>query len=160
MPKKEQIINQFYDQAWHILELMKQGTDDNYVIEKQKLSNILDQLQEKANNADYMDISDFFVAILLYTQKNSIPEISRDDLITAIDERIFGNPKKFHFYFRLGRLFDFPEGYQVGSGKLFPFDKLPDFAQKNLSWEWKHKYNMDRLYATEKLTEYKKRRKK
>lgn len=164
MVKKEEIINQFYGQAWKIVQLMKKSRTNKkfhyqWLQEEHKLYDILKQLPDRAENATYRDISDFFVGILLYTDKQSIDDVTYDDLKRSLDKRVFGQPYIYEFYFRLGQTSGFPDGYQLGNGELYSFDKLPAHVRKHISGEWKYEYRDNKEYART-LKEYEEYRKK
>ncbi len=162
MVKKEENVKQFYSQAWKIVQLMKKSRQNKkmqWLEEEHELFDILKQLPDKGENATYRDISDFFVGILIYTRNLSIDDVTYDDLKKALDRRVFGQPYIYEFYFRLGQTSGFPDGYQLGSGKLYSFDKLPAHVRKHISGEWKYEYRDNKEYART-LKEYEEYRQK
>lgn len=160
MVDQKQIVNEFYEQAWKILELVKNSKEEKefhnkFMQELAKLCEILKQMPAKMDNASFRDVHDFFSpGMLLYLGKKSVKEVTFEDLKRGLDKKIVGEPFTYNFYFRLGRASDFPEGYQIGSGKLYPFTKLPKHVRDYISLDWKYEYRDNPEFART-LKEYK-----
>lgn len=75
----------------------------------------LNKIPHTRGNINIMDLSEFALT--------STDCSSYEDFKAKFTE--FLAPKKFEFYFILGQMSNFDEGYVLGTGKLLPFNSLP-----------------------------------
>lgn len=111
------------------------------------LNQIIDELDtfpEQKNNFLGSDISSLFswtpLTRSIYSETNKpFPKITKKNVQKLVDNYIFQKPRDFEFYFEFGYSDDFPNGYQLGSGIFYSFDKLPkhtrDFILLNMPYE-------------------------
>jgi hypothetical protein len=154
-PKKN--TDEFYDQAWQIVLKMKkeeEGKDRQFELYKEceSLFTSLQSIPNKENNVNYNDLFDFFTVLSLITKKN-FAEITLDDLKKSIDLRILGEPFKYSFYFNIGTTGNFPVGYQIGYGKLYPLSELSDNLKNYISSYWEHDFPYEKKF-TKNLAEF------
>lgn len=83
-----------------------------------------------------------------------LSELTRDELASYLNSKLFSPPKNFDFYFRIGETSGFTDGYALGNGKLYPFNKLPSPIQKHIRNEYPRRIVEDRAYEGEKLDAY------
>jgi hypothetical protein len=46
---------------------------------------------------------------------------------------LFGEPDSVTYYFRLGKAFNFPSGYQIGTGSIYHFNELPESVKQSFA---------------------------
>lgn len=104
----------------------------------------LDTFHEQKNNFLMSDISSLFnwspLTYGIYSEtKKPFAKITKKDVQKLADKYIFQKPREYEFFFEFGFSSDFPNGYQLGSGIFYSFDKLPkhtrDFILDNMPYE-------------------------
>jgi hypothetical protein len=159
--KKQYLISKFHDEAYNLLELIKQhkeGTKE-WREQYQRVFNSFKVIPNKQDDANNMDI-EYSINWISYRLKKPLGEITKDELTKYLDSKLFSSPKDFDFYFRIGEAFGFTEGYIVGDGELYSFNKLPSSIQEYLKKQFSHRLEEDRKYTGEELEGYTKRREK
>jgi hypothetical protein len=157
--KKEQLASKFYDEAYALLEMIKQQKENtkDFRAQYQKVFNSFKDIPSKENDADNRDIEDV-INWTSYRLGKPVDEITRDEFTSYLDSKLFSSPRNFDFYFRIGETSGFTDGYVLGNGKLYPFNKLPPPIQNHLRNEFPHLIEEDRAYEGENLDNYVKRR--
>jgi len=118
--------------AWSIVENLKANTMGR--VTYYPTDNSIEILYEKAkknrpNIRKYTSIDDFKNFIL----GRAVSYSTIDDLKIGFDNYLSQQPQIFDFCFVLGKTQNFPEGYQVGTGKLCSYHKLPTSFKERFS---------------------------
>jgi hypothetical protein len=120
------------------------------------LYSILIKNPKLKDNFSYSDISNLFHYLFVRTGKHKLSDFSYYDIKDYVDKYVFCEPFQFDFYFRIRS--DFPSGFQIGNGYLYPYKDLEKDIQKKISnnWEseWKYGYYEERFLDT--FEDYKK----
>ena len=154
MPKN-QGFRRVLDESMKLLEFMKK---DDHERAYEKLWQVIDMMMkfpQIQRNFTERDIQDRLFQITMYLQKN-LDEITKDDLSVYLNE-MFEKTFTYQFFFLARELRSFPEGFEIGYGKLLSFLKLPEEVKKYISGWWKVRYKKDKGYSRT-FEEYKKRK--
>jgi len=157
--KKEQLISKFHNEAYALVELIRQEKENTKDWREQyrRVFNSFKDIPNKENDANNEDIRDV-IDWASFSLKKPLGEIAKEEFTSYLDSKLFSSPRDFDFYFRIGETSGFTDGYTVGNGKLYPFNKLPSSIQKHLRTQFPHRLDEDRAYGGEKLGDYVKRR--
>ena len=105
----------------------------------EKLRQIIDMMikfPQIRRNFTERDIEDRLSWIISYVG-------SREGL-TAYLRETFEKTFTYRFFFPAPELQGFPEGFEIGYGRLFSFPKLPEGIKKYISEKWEFEYEKDK----------------
>lgn len=118
----------------------------------------LEQIPGKSDNITYYDTSDLFYEI---EARTNIPydKITNDEFKKYLDDYLLGKPFDYEFCFRITKKPVFSSGYELGSGKVFPFDDLPKTLRKYVEQSMYMEFLHDHEYhnTKEEYIEYRKK---
>ena len=156
--RKKQSI---YEKAWKVVEILKtpisQRTEP---VDPFEVHEACDQLANEIEDVTRDDVLEFFHYVLPIDDRVEIATITFDDFKKSIDRHLLCEPSSFDFYFRFGTAGIFPEGYQVGNGKIHDFEKLPSNIREVIENNYEFEFHDDKEPWEEKLDDYVKRRSK
>lgn len=130
MAKKEEILKGCHEQAWHIATNPLKTQKANKLRIGKLYENLI-RLPHTEDNFPYEDLYKMFDRHFKFRRKSA--NVTVEDIKEMFNRYIFTRPSIFNFYFRLRQMVEFPPGYQIGSGKLYPFDMLPIIVQNYIS---------------------------
>lgn len=125
--KRKEKYDKFYDQAWQIVQQMKQEEKDhdfqfNLYDACSPLFTLLKSFPDKESNVNFDDLQNFFMSISIFTNKG-IADIKPNDVKKSIDLRILGEPIHYSFYFNIGTTGVFLKVTKSGMENFIHFQK-------------------------------------
>jgi len=127
MISHEELMEEIFSESWDYLEELKKSKKGRTVYyNSDRIKQIFDiviKLENKSNNFSADDIHDFIAS---QTNCQILTEF-KDKLNSYLSSTV----ETFEFYFNIGRSLNFPFGYEIGTGKLYPYNKLPVDVQQH-----------------------------
>jgi hypothetical protein len=160
-------FDQILEAAQQILQVFRES-DEKTWSEKyetlwfQKLDEFASLVFRNKELQDYLsfdDLRDRLFHIVMYLGKD-LKDITPEDLKNYLG-KLLGAPDMYEFFFPALELFNFPDGYILGSCELHSFTQLPQQIQTQISSEWKYRYEREKnIYLVRSFDEYQERKKR
>ena len=143
------------DEIIRLFKLAKEGSKEQANKKEEEIIDLMTLSPQIKRNFTRRDLSDLFLQIEIDLNKN-LGEITKDELETYFN-KLLSKTLTYKFFFPVSELRDFPDGFELGYGKLLSFGKLPEKIKADISYEWKWKYEKDKEYSRT-FEEYKERK--
>ena len=154
--RRDKDLRKILDELMEYLELREKNQHEQVSEKLWQVIEMMMTFHEIQENFTRRDLQDRLGGIATYLGK-WIHAITRDDLSAYVRE-MFEKTNTYRFFFPAPELRGFPEGFEVGCAKLFPFSKLPDDVKEYISMDWKYQYEIEKKPYRQTLEEYVKQR--
>lgn len=155
MSSEARRLKDFCKQAWNIVTILQtinlQDNVEEYYRYQQELSRlyeILRTIPEKEDNISFADLSNHFDFI---AGSEHVKDMQYDNLLNDLNEYILVDPYHYDFYFRVGSLYGFMTGYQIGRGSIYQFKDLPIGIRQNFFHPLMHGTTVSKHPNTERI---------